>query len=346
MPKNKMPTIKEVAQEAGVSIATVSYVLNNKTEMVSVETARLVLATAQRLGYRPNVTARNLRSSRTRLIGYAWHTFPGEEPHWLMDRFLYSLAHSAESRGYHLLTFTHPHDEPLPVYDDLILSGRLDAFVLSETNFGDPRIPFLIDKGFPFASFGRTDASLDFPWVDTDSYTGIRHAVDYLVGLGHHRIAFFGWNEDSLTGNLRLAGYHDAMARHRLTTPTEYLTRGILGDEHIPEAFECWSHLPRSQQPTAVVCASDYIAVVTMRIAAHYGHQIGRTLSVVGFDDAPVGKYVTPALTTLRQPLRAIASALVDMLHAQLEKTDFELPARLFSPELIIRESSGAPPAE
>ncbi|MDZ4765288.1 MAG: LacI family DNA-binding transcriptional regulator [Chloroflexota bacterium] len=338
-----MPTIKEVAHEAGVSIATVSYVLNNKTDMVSAETARIVLETARRLGYRPNVTARNLQSSRTGLIGYAWHTLPGEEPHWLMDRFIYYLAQAAEAVNHHLLTFTHPYGDSIRVYDELILSGRLDGFILSETNTGDPRIPFLLDKQFPFVSFGRADADLQFPYVDTDSQAGLRIAVEYLVSLGHRRIAFCGWNTDSLTGNFRYAGYREAMAAYELPVPPHYITRGIYGDEHIPTAFAYWATLPHDQQPTAIVTVSDYVAIAAIRAAEQCGHRIGDTLSVVGFDDSPVGRYVTPTLTTLRQPLRAITTALMTMLDATLQKTPYEPPQRLFAPELIIRASSGAP---
>jgi LacI family transcriptional regulator len=82
-----MPTIKDVARKAGVSIATVSYALNNRTEMISADTLRHVVETAEQLGYRANVTARNLQSNRTGLIGYAWHNSPGNETHWMMDQF-------------------------------------------------------------------------------------------------------------------------------------------------------------------------------------------------------------------------------------------------------------------
>lgn len=341
-----MPTIKEVAQAAGVSIATVSYVLNNKTDMVSAKTARLVLETAERLGYRPNITARNLQSSRTGLIGYAWHTLPGEEPHWLMDRFIYYLAQAAEEVGYHLLTFTHPYSDSIRVYDELMRAGRLDGFVLSETNTGDSRIPFLLEKQFPFVSFGRSDPHLAFEWVDTDSIAGTRQAVEYLAELGHRRIAFCGWNEDSLTGNFRYEGYQSAMLERGLSIPSHYITRGVYGDEHLREAFAQWTALPRIEQPTALVAVSDYVAITAMRVAVEYGFRIGETLSIVGFDDTPVGTYVTPTLTTLRQPLRTITSALIQMLEAILQKEPYDPPQRLFPPELIIRASSGAPQSD
>jgi len=95
-----MPTIKDVAREAGVSIATVSYVLNNKISAISPETRRLVWEAVAKIGYKPNVTARNLRSSQSRLIGYALHDLPPDQVNPVLDQFMYTLARAAEAGGY------------------------------------------------------------------------------------------------------------------------------------------------------------------------------------------------------------------------------------------------------
>ncbi|HVU10795.1 MAG TPA: LacI family DNA-binding transcriptional regulator, partial [Phototrophicaceae bacterium] len=206
-----MPTIKDVAREAGVSIATVSYVLNGKTVAISDETRARVWFAARKIGYRPNVSARGLRSNQSRLIGYAWHKMPEQQINTLMDQFVNALASSAEAVGYHILTFSAPLTEPIPVYDELIRTGRVDGFVISSTVPDDPRVQFLIERKFPFVSFGRANAGWDFLWVDTDGGAGIRSAVEYLIGLGHRRIAMIGWPDDSLTGNYRVAGYLDGL---------------------------------------------------------------------------------------------------------------------------------------
>src|SRR5687768_4073846 len=133
-----MPTIKDVAKAAGVSIATVSYVLNDRKDMVSDKTRLHVLEIAKRLGYRPNIIARNLQSSRTKLVGYAWHINPLDQPTSVMDQFIYTLAQTVEEMGYHLLTFTNKREDPVAVYDDLIRSGRVDGFVVADTVTDDP----------------------------------------------------------------------------------------------------------------------------------------------------------------------------------------------------------------
>lgn len=335
-----MPTIKDVARQAGVSIATVSYVLNNRNDMVGEQTRQHVLEVARQLGYKANVTARNLQASRTSLIGYAWHLNPDDQPNLVMDQFIYHLAQAAEAAGYHLLTFTHPDRDPIAVYAELIQSGRIDGFVLAGTEHDDPRIRFLIDEKFPFVSFGRANPAWDFHWVDTDGCAGMRAATEYLLENGHTRIAFLGWPQDSLTGNYRLAGYFEALAAAGIAPREDYVIHNDYARNSIEKAFDRWAALPAAERPTALVAVSDYVAVAAMRAAEQYGHRVGETISVVGFDDAPFVRYLQPRLTTLRQPFAAISACLVGMLDTLVRGESPAQRTHLFTPELIIRESS------
>lgn len=335
-----MPTIKEVAQVAGVSIATVSYVLNNRNDMVGEKTREHVLQIAHDLGYRANVIARNLQSSRTNLIGYAWHKNPNDLPNLTMDQFIYSLAQATEAANYHLLTFTHPNDNPIAVYAELIQSGRVDGFVISGTEYNDPRIKFLIEKEFPFVSFGRANPDWDFHWVDTDGRAGMQLATEYLLELGHENIAFLGWPTDSLTGNDRLAGYLGALSDAGLPARDHLIIHNDYAQNSIDRAFSQWNDLPIDQRPSAIIAISDYIAVPAMRIAEQYGFRIGETLSIVGFDDAPFAGFLKPGLTTVKQPLSTITEHLINHLN-DLIVGDAPTPkTRLIPPELVIREST------
>ena len=343
-----MPTIKDVAREAGVSIATVSYVLNNKPDSVSEGTRVHVLAAAERIGYRPNVTARNLRSSQTRLIGYAWYEVPPfgaplGRLNTVLEWFTYYLARAAEQAGYHLLTFTYPPDDPTPTYDNLILTGRVDAFVLAGTVADDDRVEYLLRKGFPFVSFGQSNPEWSFPWVDTDNRAGMYDAVGYLIGLGHRRIAFLGWPQDSLTGNFRLAGYRQALEEAGLPFREDYVLRGDHTEAAGRAALANLLAMPEDQQPTAVAAVSDLMAIGVMNEAQSRGLEIGRELSVIGFDDAPLTEYLRPALTTLQQPIPEIGEALIGMLEAVLNKQPQAADHLLVPPRLIIRESCAPP---
>jgi DNA-binding LacI/PurR family transcriptional regulator len=341
-----MPTIKDVAKEAGVSIATVSYVLNDRKDMVSEKTRVHVLETAKRLGYRPNIIARNLQSSRTKLIGYAWHINPLDQPTSVMDQFIYTLAQSVEAAGYHLLTFTYKSADPVAIYDDLIRSGRVDGFVLADTVVDDPRVRHLLEQNFPFVSFGRANEEWDFNWVDTDGQAGMVEATAYLQSLGHRRIAFLGWPSDSLSGNFRLQGYLDAMAEAGCDVPEHYIIHNDYSENSLEQAFHFWHQLSKDQQPTALLSVSDFVAVNAMRTAEQFGYRIGETLSIVGFDDAPFVRYLQPGLTTMSQPFRYISDLLVENLDNIIQEGRSERLQKLIIPELIVRGTSGVPQAE
>jgi DNA-binding LacI/PurR family transcriptional regulator len=338
-----MPTIKDVAREAGVSIATVSYVLNNKTESISEDTCRSVIEAAERIGYTPNVTARNLRFSRTGLIGYAWHDVPDDQVNPILDRFAYYLAREAEAAGYHLLTFTYPPDNPLPVYDEFIRTGRVDGFVLAGTQAEDKRIQFLMEQRIPFVSFGRSNPDWDFAWVDTDGQRGIREAVEYLIDLGHRRIAMIAWPEGDLVGKYRLRGYMDALQNAGIPVRPDYIVRGQHGEQLGRDAVARLMSLPQRERPTALVAISDLEAVSAMNEAEGRGLEVGKDLSIVGFDDVPLSQYLRPALTTLQQPIHDIGQSLIAMLRKMLAQKGGEKPKLLVPPKLIVRDSCGAP---
>ncbi len=336
-----MPTIKDVAREAGVSIATVSYVLNDKTESISEGTRLRVWSAVRKIGYRPNVTARNLRSSQSRLIGYAWHEVVPDQINAVLDRFTYALARSVEAAHYHLLTFTFPMADPVPVYDELIRTGRVDGFVLGSTTRDDPRVRYLIDKEFPFVSFGRANPDWDFSWADTDGAQGISDAVDYLVELGHRRIGMLAWPEESLSGEFRVGGYLDGLNWHEIALNPGWLVRSLNREQSGRAALDDWDALPVDQRPTAVIAVSDLMAIGLMNEAEQRGLVVGRDLSIIGFDDVPMAQYLRPALTSLHQPIEEIGAALITLLEAAIKG---EPPRQvLLPPRLIIRASCCAP---
>lgn len=340
-----MPTIKDVAREAGVSTATVSYVLNQKKSyLISPSTRELVLEAVKKVGYAPNAAARNLKVSQSHLIGYAWHKAPSTGMNSVLDSFTYYLAQSAEAAGYHLLTFTHTAEDPLPVYEEMIQSGRVDAFVLSDTHSDDKRIPYLLERGFPFVSFGRSNPDWDFPWVDTDGQQGTEQVVKYLLELGHRRIAMAAWPEDSISGTARADGYINTMREAGLSIPPTYIQRGEHSEEAGQRAFNCWMQLPADERPTAVVCVTDLVASGVMSAAEANGLVVGRDLSVAGFDDAPLAQYIRPHLTTLQQAIPEVTQAMLKMLETVLSKDETAPRHNLIAPRLILRDSCGKPP--
>lgn len=342
MSKTPAVTIKDVAQRAGVSIATVSYVFNESAP-ISEGTRLRVLSAAAELGYRPNALARNLRAQESRIIGYSWHHLPADRWHPILDRFLYSMADAAEAEGYHILTFTTSPDDltsPLP-YEELLLTGRVDGFILSDTNRGDARIHYLLERGFPFVAFGRADEAWDFPYVDVDGEAGVRQAVDYLIQLGHRRIGLIAWPESSLTGDTRCAGYLAALRAAGLGRDPAWIVRTEHEEAAGRAAMRQLLALPADRRPTAVMALSDLMAIGAMNALYEAGLQPGQDVAVVGFDDIPLAQYLRPPLTTLRQPIPEVGERVVKMLLSLIRGEPLAERQVLLKPTLVVRESSG-----
>ncbi len=334
-------TIREVAKEAGVSIATVSYVLNN-SRRVAEETRQRVLAVSQRLGYRANIMARNLQASESRLLGYSWRPSPPDQFNPILDLFLQATAEAAERHGYRVLTFpTSTIEDEVALYEEMILVGQVDGFVLSNTNLGDLRIRSLMERNFRFVAFGRSDPVMNFPWVDIDGTAGIRLATQHLIERGHRRIACLAWPEPSLTGRYRLEGYLAALADAGLPGDPDWIARGenTHGDGY--SMTQRVLALPSGRRPTAIVAMSDLMAMGALNAVWDAGVQPGHDVAVTGFDDAPVARYLRPALTTLRQPIGEVGERLVTMLVDLFQGRPVAEPHVILMPELVIRESSG-----
>ena len=338
-----MPTIKDVAKEAGVSIATVSYVLND-SGAVSNGTRQRVLQAVQKLGYRPSVIAKGLQARKSRMIGYSWRPVPPDQFNPILEKFIHSMAEAAARHDYHVLTFPcpEPHDE-VDVYREMVESGRVDGFILPNTNLNDRRIRHLLDVGFPFVAFGRSNPEWNFPWVDVDGTDGLQQAVTHLVELGHRRIACLAWPKPSLTGQHRLQGYLTAMADAGLNVDPTWIIRIEYNYFNAYQATQTWLALPPDQQPTAVVALSDLMAIGVLNAATDAGLTVGRDLAVVGFDDAPIAGYLRPSLTSLRQPIAEVGERVVTML-IDLVRGQTPSPAHvLLNPRLIVRDSTRLP---
>lgn len=336
-------TIRDVAREAGVSIATVSYVLNNSRTM-SLETRERVLQAAHKLAYRPNITARNLQASETRLFAYTWQPSAPDHFNPILDLFLQSAAFAAADRGYRFLVFPAATvEEEVGIYDTLMLEGQVDGFVLSNTNLDDARVRRLRAAGFPFVAFGRSNPDWDFPCVDIDGTIGVRRAVEHLIERGHRRIGVLGWPESSLTGRFRVQGYHDIMAEAGLPVQDAWVTRIENRYDDAYRATQMLLDAPRGARVTALVAMSDLMAAAAVNAGWEAGIQPGADFAVVGFDDSPVTRLIRPALSSLRQPIAEVALRLVDMLVALCRGEPIAERTVVLTPELIVRASSERP---
>ncbi len=335
-------TIKDVATRAKVSYQTVSKVVNGQAQ-VSSETRERIWQAIHDLGYRPHITARNLRVGASHMLGYSWRSVPSDQFNPVLDKFLQSMVEAAEKSGYHLLPFPCPPDHAqVEVYRELIFSGRVDGFVLSSTNLNDQRIAYLLDTGFQFVAFGRANPEWDFPYVDVDGAAGLRMATEHLLSLGHQRIALIGWPEESLTGKFRVQGYLEAMQAAGRSVDPSWIARGEHSAQFGEVTARRWLDLPADQRPTAIIALSDLMAIGAINAIQERGLEVGRDIAVVGFDDVPMAQYLRPPLTSLRQPIWEIGQQVVAMLIKLIRREPIEEQHVLLPPRLIVRASSGA----
>lgn len=335
-----MATIKDVARAAGVTSATVSYVLNNSGR-VSEATRQRVLEAARQLNYRPSITAQNLRSGESRIIGYAWHTERRGEWTPIMQQFLYNMSEAAEAAGYHILTFIADPRDPVAPYIELAQMQRVDGFILANTDADDARIRRLLELNIPFVSFGRANDSWDFSYIDVDGADGMRQVIEHLAARGHERIAFIRWPSLSLAGSYRAQGYRETMCALGLPLDERWLVESENTPAHGYEAAQQLMARPASERPTAIACVSDVIAFGVIRHLHDLGIEVGREVAVTGFDDIPAAEHITPPLTSVHQPLETIGQRLMEMLLDILNDPPPKTQQVLIKPQLVLRESSG-----
>jgi len=335
-------TIATVARHANVSRQTVSNVLNTP-EVVRAETRHRVRAAIDELGYRANLAARQMRTGRSRLIAVRIDPVRNGIDGVVLDRFLHGLTEAAAPAGYRIMLYTATEDdEEIATYDELLATYALDAFVLTHTHHGDSRTAWLRERGVPFTTFGRPwGATEDHSWVDVDGAAGTAMATRHLIEAGHRRIAFVGWPSGSGVGDDRQRGWAETMSVAALD---------IAGlDRRTVDGFADGLRVARELRsrrhaPTALVCASDQLAL---------GARQAGDIAVIGFDDTSMAQ--ATGLTTVRQPLAEAAATCVRILAELLGEHPGERPGPtepeavrrrgdqprhiLLTPDLIIRDS-------
>ena len=217
----------------------------------------------------------------------------------------------------------------------------------------------------PFVAFGRSDVDAPHSWVDVDGAAGTRAAVAHLVARGHARIAYLGWPMGSVSGDQRALGYRQGLAAAGLTADAALDARGPDGTATGAAAYARWRAL--ADPPTAVVAASDLLALGVLRAARADGVPVGPDgrpavpsgagtpggpmspdrpadpgppLAVVGFDDTPVAPFTSPALTSVRQPLEAVAAHVARLLAAHATDPGAAPEGVALPPRLVVRDSA------
>ncbi len=334
-------TLKDIANRVGLSVTTVSRALNDYDD-VSPATKALIRRVAQEMGYRPDATAQKLQKGRTDTIGFVIPTFGPRFSDPFFSEFLAGLGNQASEENFDVLVSTRaPGPEEDEAYRRLVESRRVDGLIIVRTRHHDPRIAYLADQRFPFCAFGRSDLGVDFPYVDVDGTQGLREAVGYLVGLGHRRIGYIAAPGNLMFNTFRLQGYRQGLEEHGIPFEPDLVVEGDLTERG---GFQAAQKL-LARHPTAILAGNDLTALGAIRAAQEAGLEVGRDISVIGFDDIPLAEHTHPPLTTLRQPIYQIGKTVCRMLLQVIRGEPVPDGHVILSPELVIRQSTGPAPA-
>jgi LacI family transcriptional regulator len=322
-------TIGDVAAQAGVSIATVSKVINRRYG-VAADTLARVQAVIDELGFESSIVAQSLRSHRTNVIGIVVADI---EP--FSAELLKGAARAIRGTGYELV-----------VYSGGGLSrstaGWERRYLSRVSTLTDGTIlvtPTVVDvaHGAPVVAVDPHTGPSTLPTVTSDNLEGAIAATEYLIGLGHRRIGFLAGRPDLESARLREQGFRQAMAAAGLAVDPEVVGVGGYELESAEEPARRMLRLGRP--PTAVFAANDVTAIQVMRVAASLGMAVPDDVSVIGFDNIPESALTEPGLTTIEQPIQDMGFEAVRMLIALIDEAP-TAPLRVTLPtSLVVRQS-------
>ena len=352
-----MLKMSDIAERAGVSSSTVSFVLNDRhaAARISEATRQKVLSAAEEMGYRANHGARAMRTGNTRMIGIIGGDIGQEH----VGRMIAGALEEIESHDYTLKLLPMPWGGSLEAAQGVMRrSSELRLQGAVAMHLSAQAIKFFQAEAkrykYPLLLLDTRAIEGAPPAVVSDDESGIRAGLDYLIGLGHRRIAMISAAPEDATGQLRQSAFSQILRQQGLVTPGNYLQSGDFTD-HRPnvEAARALLQLPAAERPTALFCMGDLIAMAALQVAGEVELRVPDELSVIGFADFAMAKFANPPLTTVRQDFGAMGSAaarqILQLCGQSHEPNNgasplFDAPFHRVPTQLIVRGTCGPVP--
>ena len=335
---NRRPTQEDVARMAGVSRATVSYVINNRTDgnvRISEETRCRVLEAIEELGYRPNVLARSLRRGQTHTIGMI---VPDNT-----NPFFAEVARGVEDtsfdQGYSVILCNSDSDlDKELLYTNVLAEKRVDGILFVAVGMSAERICVLQERRMPVVVVDRDIPGVAVDSVMTANERGGWLATRHLIELGHRRIGFIAGPSDVTPSAERVTGYRQALREADIPVEEVLILKGDFQYESGYQAAH--QLLSMHDSPTAIFACNDLMAIGTISAVVELGRQVPTDLSVVGFDDVPLASFANPSLTTVVQPKYEIGVVAATMLLERMQDPDRPPRRKMLDTELVVRQST------
>ncbi len=328
-------TIRELAKAAGVSITTVSRVLNNSVHSVNQETKHRILTLAAELGYQPNLAARSLRSERTEMIGVIADS--------TISPFTPVIIHAIETylkqKGYVCIiinTAWNPEKEKKAVRD--LLSRSVDGIIFVESWHQNSNQDLdLANKPYVFVHrlFNAPNRNSVIP----DEVNGAQLAISHLAQLGHRRIAYINGPSNYFATSIRLSGYKQELENQKIKFDENLV---VVGDWGVQSGYDaCKNLLSQTNPPSAIFAANDLMALGAVYAVQDSGLSVPDDVAIVGYDDREIASLVRPALTTVSLPAYEMGEKAARMVLSLIEGDDTYHEEIKIKGELIIRQSCG-----
>ncbi|HVZ79550.1 MAG TPA: LacI family DNA-binding transcriptional regulator [bacterium] len=334
-----MATIKDVAKRAGVTIGTVSRVLNNK-KWVSEDCRKRVLVAIKDLHYKPQAHARRLRQKHSKICGVIapHHTSVFRSP--FFTHIMRGLEEVAAEKQYRLLL--HPLSETARAqisYRALLGDGSVDGMFVLNAWSTDASIRELAEAQVPFVLVnGKITGQEDLPYVGFDNRGGVRIAIDHLVKLGHERIGIINGKMTTTNALERFQSFQENLAEHKLEFQQEWAADGDFEEEGGYKA--ALKILGAVRRPSAILCASDLMAIGAIRALREKGLNVPGDISVIGFDNMDEAAYHEPAITTVAFSAYEMGKLAARKMFQMISQEDLAEKASTLQPELLEREST------
>jgi LacI family transcriptional regulator len=330
-------SIKEVALKAGVSIATVSRVLNDKGP-VAVETRQRILAAIEQLRYVPHGAARSLITNQTDTTGVLLPDLYGE----FFSEVIRGIDLAARRSGFHVL-ISGFHSDRAEIEAVLrALRGRVDGLIVLSPDVDAQSLRRNLPETLPVVLLNTPvdGDGADFDAINLDNHGGAFAMVRHLAGLGHRRIAFLRGPEENADARERLRGYRDALLSLEIAGEGALELGGDFSEE---SGYRAGQRLLALQpRPTAVFAANDSMAIGCLFALREAGARVPGDIALAGFDDIPIARYITPSLSSVHVPIAELGTrAMERLLHAVDRKNGHERRQETVATTLVVRGSCG-----
>ena len=326
--------MRDVAEQAGVSVTTVSHVINN-SRPVNPDTRDRVEQAMQVLGYQPNVLARSLRRGKTHTIGVI---LPDNANPYFAE-VVRGIEDTTFTQGYSVILCNSDNDlDKEHLYTNVLIEKQVDGIIFVAAGLSEENISNLQKRGVPSVLVDRQVGGVQLDSVFADNQAGGFLATNHLVGLGHNSIACITGPRGVRSSSERVAGYRQALDAAGIKSNPDWV---VEGDFQYQSGFAAAKQMMQDgKSPSAIFACNDLMAIGAYRFAHENQLRIPRDISIIGFDDIRLAEFTNPPLTTVRQSKDRMGTRAAELLLERIGNGKIEIRQEIVSVQLVVRAST------